>query len=273
MPNKSRNFTVQEGISYAPAVLRSLTYDVARPNDTDHRRPFLLFIHGGGWNKGDKDVFRAELEHFASRGYPCASMQYRLSGEATFPAQWVDVRNALRHVQRSYPHVALVGHSAGGHLAALGALAPAPGEDEGTLDPVGVIGLSGVYDMRYRTMRELGFPFRACCQMLYYGPYENPDVQRRAELGSPIVHAESARQAMRRPPRFLLIHGEQDRGVPVALTQAMDAELRRCGFAVETILLADAGHYVHLEQRDVVLAAMERFVHDLGRDLGTPAAP
>jgi acetyl esterase/lipase len=101
--------------------------DIYLPNEGKGPFPVIVSIHGGGFNSGDKIGFelRSALEGLR-RGYAIVSMNYRLSGEAKFPAQIYDVKAAIRFIRanaekyRLNPHwIALWGVSAGGNLAAL----------------------------------------------------------------------------------------------------------------------------------------------------------
>jgi acetyl esterase/lipase len=90
--------------------------------------PVLVWIHGGGWVQGDKATFKAQpmLEALLSRGYAVVSINYRLSGEAKFPAQIYDVKAAIRWIKANSTtykfnpdKIGVWGSSAGGHLKVL----------------------------------------------------------------------------------------------------------------------------------------------------------
>jgi hypothetical protein len=90
--------------------------------------PGLLIIHGGGWESGDKGEYTEASRYFASRGYVVYDIQYRLTGEARFPAQVDDVECALGYMRAHAAadgldpeRVAVMGRSAGAHLALLAA--------------------------------------------------------------------------------------------------------------------------------------------------------
>jgi len=87
--------------------------------------PVILWIHGGGWSKGRKEQHSPAIS-FLNDGYAVASIEYRLSGEAPFPAQIVDCKAAVRWLRANAAkynldadRIGAWGHSAGGHLAAL----------------------------------------------------------------------------------------------------------------------------------------------------------
>jgi acetyl esterase/lipase len=105
---------------------KPLLVDLYLPMGADNPLPVILWLHGGGWRIGDRKLGPDFRVRFAERGYAMASIEYRLSGEAIFPAQIHDVKAAirwLRSVADKYgldsDNIGLWGSSAGGHLAAL----------------------------------------------------------------------------------------------------------------------------------------------------------
>jgi acetyl esterase/lipase len=121
-----------------------VTADVPRPP-----KPTVLFVHGGSWAIGDKSEWAKEATEVARRGWVAASLNYRLTGEAPWPAQRDDVSAALAYLQANAAvlgidaaRIGVIGDSAGGHLAALlGTARP------GQAAVRGVVTLSGVNDM------------------------------------------------------------------------------------------------------------------------------
>lgn len=113
-------------VSYAD-ISPAQRFDLWLPARGEGPFPLVVWIHGGGWERGDRHVrHAAPTEYLLNSGFAVASIDYRLSSEAVFPAQLVDVKAAVRHLRAnsaSYvidPYrIALWGESAGGHLAAL----------------------------------------------------------------------------------------------------------------------------------------------------------
>jgi acetyl esterase/lipase len=104
--------------------------------------PVVVWIHGGGWDRGDKAAGAEDLiATLTTAGYAVASLNYRLSPEAVFPAQLTDVKAAVRYLRANAASMDLDtqrigawGDSAGGHLAAmLGTTADVPSFDDATL--------------------------------------------------------------------------------------------------------------------------------------------
>lgn len=106
---------------------RALTVHVLRPQPAPSGpAPAIVGVHGGAFRSGSKDAYVLRLLPFARRGYVCASVEYRLSGEARWPAQIEDCKCAVRFLRANAPalgidpqRIGAWGSSAGGHLAAL----------------------------------------------------------------------------------------------------------------------------------------------------------
>lgn len=124
----------------------------------DGKKPALvMFVHGGGWMGGSKELHKDLGKAFAERGYACAVINYRLAPIAKWPAHVDDCAAALAWLgahgdEFGYDagSLFLMGHSAGGHLVSLLALdddrLAANGIDRRRI--LGVVALSGVYDVR-----------------------------------------------------------------------------------------------------------------------------
>ena len=117
---------VQRDITYATVDGKDLRLDLYMPEKTAATQPpLIVWIHGGAWRQGNKNN-NGLLVWAAAEGFAIASIQYRLSGEAKFPAQVHDAKGAIRWL-RAHAHeygydarkIAVAGGSAGGHLAAL----------------------------------------------------------------------------------------------------------------------------------------------------------
>src|SRR4029079_11478573 len=110
---------------------RKLLADLFVPNDKPGPLPALVIVHGGGWLNGDKVKFRALTQTLASRGYVTMAIEYRLCGEARFPAAIHDCNAATRFLRSEAAtykvdpaRIGAVGGSAGAHLVGLMAAAP-----------------------------------------------------------------------------------------------------------------------------------------------------
>ena len=122
----SESLNASLGVTYARYGDRTLEMDIYRPNDAWGKLPAIVCIHGGGWAKGSRESHGAMAQALASRGYVAATISYRLSGEAKFPAQIHDCKAAVRFLRAhadeygiDADHIGAIGLSAGGHLTAL----------------------------------------------------------------------------------------------------------------------------------------------------------
>ena len=123
-PWMPKGFHVVRDVAYVPHGRRSQMLDVYVPDVLTAPRPVMVWIHGGGWYSGDKSA--PPGMGLLLRGYVVASINYRLSSEALFPAQIFDCKAAIRFLRahsREYgidsTRIGVWGDSAGGQLAAL----------------------------------------------------------------------------------------------------------------------------------------------------------
>ena len=211
--------------------------------------PLVMFIHGGGWRNGDRKACR--LAWIAEGGYAVASVEYRLSDEARFPAQIHDCKGALRWLrahQSEYGfdarRVVVAGTSAGGHLAALlgtsGGVAVLEGATAGHTDRSsrvqGVIDYYGATDFILRsknqpakTEEETGSVY----QLLGGKVSEQPQLAR---LASPVTHVGAG------DPPLLMVHGERDKTVYLTQSQRLLEAYRQHDLEAELRVEADRGH-------------------------------
>lgn len=197
--------------------------------------PAILFVHGGGWRVGSRRTFCPAFEGevgfdaMVRAGFAVASVDYRLSGEAAFPASRDDVAAALAWlVSNGEQHgidvsrIVVWGESAGALLGSLVALQPGSGV-RGVIDwfgPSDLLAMGG--DVESREAGLLGAP-----------PADVPQLAREA---SPIFHVHAA------APAFYIAHGEEDRAVPVAQSQRLAAALSDAGVRVEFEPVPGADH-------------------------------
>ncbi|MEX2578067.1 MAG: alpha/beta hydrolase [Verrucomicrobiales bacterium] len=117
---------------------RRLSLDLYRPAADSGPRPAIVMYFGGGWQNGRPGLFAALAQALAQRGYVCMVPEYRLSGEAPFPAAVHDAKTAIRWTRKNAARfgidpdrIACLGGSAGGHLAGLMAATNGMEEFEG----------------------------------------------------------------------------------------------------------------------------------------------
>ncbi len=238
---------------------RRLRLDVYLPDDgspiaSGSKRPALLAIHGGGWRGGGKGDYGRSLAPLARRGLVVVAVEYRLSvpGKPSWPGNLDDVREAARWV-RSHAadfgvdadRIAVIGASAGGHLALLLGNAPAgdPAHVRAVIDFYGPTDLRELYDRRT--------PADKAIRMLLGGSPEA--FPRRYEAASPI------RQVAPGTSPVLILHGLEDRLVPLDQSRSLAEALGRAEVPYRLLTVAEARHGFGLKagQRDFVPEILE----------------
>lgn len=212
--------------------------------------PLVLYIHGGGWvgghtrHSGALANFPAVLAKLAAEGFTVASLEYRLSGEAKFPAQVQDAKAALRFLgdhaaqyKVDPTRVGIWGGSAGGHLTALTALSC----HDTTLDPkadkdvcaTAAVTWYGVFDFGALVAARPGGVDDAAVRLMGCTGACTPE---QLAYASPVTYIDA------KDPPFLLIHGDEDKVVPVIQSHLAETRLRAAGVPVETIYIPGVDH-------------------------------
>jgi acetyl esterase/lipase len=231
-------------IVYArPPGFRPLTLDLYLPRGAVRRPlPLVIYVHGGAWMAGQARAagafadFPRVLASLAGRGVAVASINYRLSGEARYPAAVDDVRAAVaflganaRRFGVDSSRVILWGSSAGAQLAALAATRC---ESAGRNCVQGVVAWYGIFDLA--TLESSGQggesptgAFLGCSP---------GDCSALAAEASPVTHVDAS------DPPFLILHGLDDRVVASEQSRIMERRLREAGVAVQADYLPGVGH-------------------------------
>lgn len=226
--------------------------DVYTPSAGAHGAPVMLFVHGGAWVFGSKRGQGLPMLHeLAARGWVCVTCNYRLSPAATWPDHVVDVKRALAWT-RTHAHeyggdpvrfLAISGNSAGGHLAALSALAWneavwQPGFEEADTRVDACVSLYGVLETT-GDPELAGRQGRAVTVLLERAVMKASLADARAvyEAASPLHRLRAD------APPFLVLHGTKDSLVPVGVARAfVEAFRRETGAGVCYVELPGAQH-------------------------------
>jgi len=241
--------------------------DIYLPENTKGKVPLVILIHGGGWLSNDKyaDIgyMNKTVAEIVSNGYALASIDYRFSTQAVFPAQMQDCNRAISYLYDNADQYgfdkkrfALMGFSAGGHLASM-------------------VGLSKNNDIAAFFMAGTSklFSFKAVVD--FYGPTElilfpennnekspeglligaaplsRPDL---AKAASPVTYVDKD------DPPFLIIHGEKDQLVSTKHSQLLSAWLSVFGVQNELFILKDAPHFGEMFDSDEVRHKVMNFL-------------
>jgi acetyl esterase/lipase len=223
-------------VSYGPLPVQKLDL-YYRPG---MRLPLVIFIHGGGWNSGDKSENRAR--GFINRNFAVANINYRLASEAPFPANIRDCQRAVRWLRANAEkydldtsRIGVLGQSAGGQLAALlgtaGDYKFAP-EDDATVSArvQAVVEISGVTDF---SLFGSSKPGNGISQFFGAPMSQVPEMVR---LASPKTFVS------RDSPRFLIVHGGRDTLVPLKHAFSFRAALSEASLPVAVRVLTDERH-------------------------------
>jgi acetyl esterase/lipase len=233
--------TVQKDIEYARIGERVLALDFYPPAESDGRVPVVVWVHGGAWRSGSKsDV---PVKHWTEQGFAIASVDYRLSPEAHFPAQIHDIKAAIRFLQASADKygidaskIIVAGSSAGGHLAALvgvsngvkpleGNVGLSPDKPARVSATVSFFGASNLESILGQST-EHGLSVRVPALKLLLGdtPDKKPDLAR---LASPVVHVDAT------DPPLWLIHGDADPQMPIEQSKELAAKYEQLKLPVK----------------------------------------
>jgi acetyl esterase/lipase len=259
---------VRLDLRYGRASEIDLHLDIYRPVAHRGPLPVVLYLHGGGWRVGSRADREADRQlPLARLGFALASADYRLSGVAGFPAQLEDAASALAFIARhaaefgwDSTRIALAGASAGAHLAALLALAPASLIGEAALPPLrAVISWFPVTDVAGYDAEWRNAPTPPAGSFAAQGAAKRgwPPPERVAALFS-VAHAEEAdpaavasadprhhivaAAARGSVPPFLILHGDADSAVGLHHGRQLHEALIAAGLASTLLILASADH-------------------------------
>jgi len=223
-----------------------LSLDVYPPSERylgEPRRAAILYFHGGGWRAGSREMMRPDARAMAEHGYVGVPVQYRLVGQAPFPAQVEDVKAAVRWVRTHAAElgvdperIVLWGSSAGAHLALLAAGTPGHAAFEGGSGPEDlsseVAAVIAVHPPTELCVGQSGGRHTTSAVVLLGADA----TEAQAREASPITYASSAF------PPTLLLHGTYDKMVNHAASEAMLGALRRAKVPVDLHLFHGHTH-------------------------------
>ena len=259
-------------LAYVDGGVAAQKLDLYLPEMEGGPWPLIIWIHGGGWRAGDKAGCPAR--RMTAQGYAVASINYRLSDEARFPAQIEDCKAAIRWLRSQASiyhldpaHFGVWGSSAGGHLVAL-------------------LGTSGaVKDFDKGAHLDVSSRVQAVCD--FYGPtdllqmdahalanaqlkHDLPNSPEAVFIGGPIQ--ENKEKAARAnpiayvaadDPPFFIVHGDQDPVVPHHQSELLFEALKKAGVSVHFHTMIGAGHGIGIGGAELDRMVDEFFRHYL----------
>jgi acetyl esterase/lipase len=242
---------MERNLPYVQGADRSQRFDLYYSAAAANAAPFVVFIHGGGFLEGDKmgiasgeHPSHAILSELMARGYVVASLNYRLSGEAPFPAAVEDCKAAIRFFRANASRFGLAterigvfGTSAGGNLASmLGVAGPNDGLEGGG---------NANQSSRVQAVADLFGPVD------FLLPISSSTAEGRVEpyLTVPGVDATEAKRraspvtyVSRDDPPFLILHGDKDNVVPLVHSEQFNQRLREAGVRSDLVVVQNGGH-------------------------------
>lgn len=252
---------VERNVVYGDAGKRPLHLDIYRP-ESRSLRTAVVMAHGGGWSRGSKDMLAEHAKALAADGFVAIPVEYRLTGEALWPAQIHDLKRAIRWVRAhadalgfDADKLCLEGHSAGAHMVLLAAGAPA----DARLDPPegdgGVSAASAAVAAVYPPVLFHASGARPSGGLAARSLPGADVSDEAAELASPIAHVGPEY------PPVMLLHGDADKVVPVSASRRFEERVRAAGGTVDLHIFAGMPHGFgnHAAFRPVMMAMISTF--------------
>lgn len=262
------NHRVEREIVFAKIGETKLRLDLYHPQATDTKHPLIVWVHGGAWRAGSRDS--VPIKALVKKGFAIASVDYRLSTEAPFPANVHDIKAAIRflrsHAEKHQidpERISIAGASAGGHLAALVGLTNGSEAHEGKIgeqletssDVTSIISFFGASNLlsilSQSTPHGLEVRVPALKLLLGASPNEKPAL---AKLASPTEQLDPD------DPPLLLIHGDKDPQMPVEQSGELHAACSNIGIPCEFITIQGGQHGGKEFFNPKNLAAVEGFL-------------
>ncbi len=217
---KSENVILHENMVYSRIGKRNLHIDLFTPlNKNVQKRIAVIIIHGGGWRTGDKKMEWPAANYLASKGLVAATVEYRLSPEAKYPAGIFDLKNSIKWIKSNAGEfcidtnkIVVYGCSAGGQLAALLGTTNGLGkfEDDSlsskhTSNVHAVVDVDGIVDFTHPAeSNKDADPAKPSAGKAWFGVSFNEQPSKWIEA-SPINYVNS------KTPPFIFINSSQDR--------------------------------------------------------------
>jgi len=243
------DFKKMSDIVYGTVDGHELKLDLYMPAEAVNP-PLLIYVHGGAWRGGSKE--RVLTTAFVEDGYAMASVEFRLSGDAMFPAQIHDIKAAIRFLRgtaQSYGYeatrIGIMGSSSGGHLVELVGVTNGHEELEGVVgdyldqssDVQAIVSYFGASNLttilKQSTPHGLSVRVPALDLLLGGQPEDNVELAR---LASPVFHVNAS------DPPLLMLHGDQDPQMPINQSHELHNAYKEYDLQVQFEVVHGAAH-------------------------------
>lgn len=248
-PVSAAESVAHKDIEYATVDEISLKLDLFRPAERTNV-PLVIYVHGGAWRSGSKS--NPPVSALVGKGFAVASIEFRQTPVAPFPANVHDLKAAIRFLRArageygcDAKRFVIAGTSSGGHLAALVGVSNGNKELEGDLgghrevssDVQAIVSFYGAANLQTILSQSTphGLSVRVPALQLLLGgqPEEKPALAR---LASPVTHVGKS------DPPLLLIHGDADPQMPIEQSRELHAAYQRAGLDVKFIVMPGSVH-------------------------------
>jgi acetyl esterase/lipase len=244
--------TFINNIPYAGDTLKKHLLDIYLPPVVKSSYPLIVWIHGGGWKMNDKysdmSYMTQTLKGFMDKGYAVASINYRYSTDVPFPGQIQDCNQAVEFLYQNAAkykldreRIAVIGFSAGGHLASLMGLSNNSNIKEFYSDGkkpgfkiklvLDFYGPSDLLSLKESTVNVSPNPIT---QLLGAPVLDRPDL---GKIASPVTYID------KNDPPFLIVQGEKDEAVEYTQSVSLSLHLKLAGVKNELIIVPNAPHF------------------------------
>jgi acetyl esterase/lipase len=239
----SNRYRIVPNITYLTANNWDAKLDVYVPREAAAPNPTLIYIHGGGWVGGSKEMSWLQLLPYLEAGWSVVNVEYRLARVSLAPAAVEDCRCALRWVVRNAKQynfdtnkLLVTGHSAGGHLSLTTGMLPSsagldrecPGSEELKVAAiVNWFGISDVVDLLDGpNMKEYAVAWLSSM----------PNREEVARRVSPLTYVRAGL------PPIITIHGDADPTVPYAQAVRLQEALNKAGVPNQLVTIPGGKH-------------------------------
>jgi acetyl esterase/lipase len=264
--------SVERNIEYGKGGDMSLKLDLYSPKEHSQPLPAVIFIHGGAWKSGYRQMYHYYCTKFAEHGYVAATISYRLISDGPFPAAVEDAKCAVRWLRANAEKfgvdpnkIAVAGGSAGGHLSMIVGFAPDTPELEGngghgdvSSRVQAVVNLYGPTDLTTEVARSKREVIR------FLGDKTMEQAPELYRLASPITHVTKD------DPPTLILHGSIDSTVTIDHAERLVEALKKNGVEYEYYRVEGWPHAMDLEP-DVNRYCLMRMFEFLEKHLSPPS--